>query len=233
MLHDELTLPPAPPADQLIRLLNRYAPFQPVPLCPEIRAFTAVSLVGIWEAAEALAGTVLQAPFWAWPWAAGIALARTILDSPDIVRGRTVLDFGAGGGVSSLACAIAGADRVVANDVDSWAIAVARLAAERQGLSIETMQADLAREPERVLGFDIVLCGDLAYDRSKASAEQNALEGALRAGARVFAADAGRTYFDPGSARLIATYEIPVPVDLEGAPTRITRVYEAVAKERI
>jgi predicted nicotinamide N-methyase len=75
-----------------------------------------------------------------------------------------------------------------------------------------------------------VLCGDLAYDRSRASAERNALEGALRAGARVFAADAGRTYFDPGSARLIATYEIPVPVDLEGAPTRLTRVYEAVER---
>ena len=215
-----------PPAEQLIRLLDRYAPFERVPLCPELQAFRAVSLVGIWEAAETLAGHDLPAPFWAWPWAAGVGLARTILDSPDIVQGRRVLDFGAGGGVSSLACALAGAAAVTANDADPWALAVARLAAKRQNLSIETLHADLAREPDRALGFDIVLCGDLAYDRGAASAERDALRGALRAGARVFVADAGRTYFSPGSARLIATYEIAVPVDLEGIPLRTARIYE-------
>lgn len=226
MLPEDAVAAPPPSPEKLSGLLDAYAPLEPVPLCPEIRAFTAKSLVGVWEAAEALAGRVLPAPFWAWPWAAGIALARTILDSPDIVRGRRVLDFGAGGGVSSLACALAGAASVVANDVDPWAIAVARLAAERQNLSLETMLADITREPQLLLGYDVILCGDLAYDRSAAAAERNALARALSNGAHVLVADAGRTYFRPGTARLIASYDVPVPVDLEGSAMRMTRVYE-------
>lgn len=216
---------PGPP-DTLPRLLDAFAPLTTVPLCPELRAFTAHSLVGVWEAAEAAVGRVLPAPFWAYPWPAGIALARVVLDAPDIVRGRSVLDFGAGGGVSSLACALAGAARVVANDVDPWAVAVASLAARRQALEIETMQADLARDPARAIGFDVVLCGDLGYDRSAALMEREALVGALRGGARILVADAGRTYFSDASARLLATFEIPVPSDLEGGPLRTAVVYE-------
>lgn len=226
MLHEDSVAAPPPSAEALSRLLDVHAPLEPVPLCPEVMAFTAISLVGVWEAAEALAGRVLPAPFWAWPWAAGIALARTILDTPEIVRGRRVFDFGAGGGVSSLACALAGAASVVANDVDPWAITVARLAAERQNLSLETMLADITREPHLLLGHDVILCGDLAYDRSTAGAERNALSNALSNGAHVLVADAGRAYFRPGSARLIATYQVPVPIDLEGDRMRVARVYE-------
>jgi predicted nicotinamide N-methyase len=224
---DSLT-PPSTGA--LARVLDTNAPFVPVPMVPGLRAFTATSLVGLWEAAEALAGHELPAPFWAWPWAAGIALARTISDAPDLVRGRRVLDFGAGGGVSSIACALAGAARVVANDVDPWALAVTTIAAERHGVNVEVLHADLAARPELALGFDVVLCGDLAYDRSTATAERGALEGALRSGSRVFVADAGRTYFDPGSSRHVATWDIDVPMDLEGRAVRTTRVYELSAE---
>ena len=216
----------SPPGDEaLSELLDTYAPLTPVPLCPEISAFRARSLVEIWEAAERLAGGTLPAPFWAFPWAAGQALARVILDEPEHVHARCVLDFGAGGGVSALACARAGAARVVANDMDAWALAVTRIAAARQGLCVQTLLADLTTCVERVEGCDVILCCDLNYDRSAAPRERAVLDAARVNGSRVFVADAGRTYFDASDLELLASFDVPVPRDLEGCEVRTARVY--------
>ena len=80
-----------PTRAQMAQLLERYAPLRPVPLCPELRAHYAHSLIEVWEAAERLAGRPLPAPFWAYPWAGGIALARVLLDQPQLTRGKRVL----------------------------------------------------------------------------------------------------------------------------------------------
>jgi predicted nicotinamide N-methyase len=215
-----------PDEEALAALLDTYAPFSPVPLCPEIHAFHARSLVDVWEAAERMAGYTLPAPFWAYPWAAGQALARVILDAPERVRDLRVLDFGAGGGVASLACARAGAAQVIANDVDAWALAVTRIAARRQGLKLQTMFADLTTTPEPCTQFDVVLCCDLNYDRSATPGERAVLESARSAGARILVADAGRTYFDAAGLTLLATFDVPVARDLEGGELREARVYK-------
>lgn len=217
---------PPPPGDAaLLALLEAHAPPAAVPLCPEIEVFQARSLVDIWEAAEHLAGDDLPSPFWAYAWPAGSALARVILDRPQYVRGRFVLDFGAGGGVASLAAAAAGADRVVANDIDPWAVAVARLAAERQRVRLTTLHADLTRDPESAPDFDVLLCSDLAYERAAAPGQLAFIQAALHAGRTVLVADAGRTYFDDCGLEQLAAYEIRVPDDLEGVSTRTARVY--------
>lgn len=215
------------PSDAAIEaLLDAHCDFAAAPLCPEVRAFHARSLVGIWEAAEALAGRTVDPPFWAYPWAAGQAIARVVLDEPERVRGLRVLDFGAGGGVAAFACALAGAAHVVANDVDPWALAVCRIGALRQALRVETLVADLTADPSAVGDFDVVLCGDLGYDRSATPRERAVLESARAAGARVLAGDAGRTYFDPAGLRPVATFEVPVPRDLEGGDRRVARIFE-------
>jgi predicted nicotinamide N-methyase len=215
------------PADAAIEeLLDAHADFSPVPLCPQVHAFHARSLVGIWEAAETLAGEPLGAPFWAWPWAAGQALARVVLDAPQRVRGLRVLDFGAGGGVAAFACAVAGARQVIANDVDPWALAVTRIAARRQGLDIETLGADLTADPTAVRAFDVLLCGDLGYDRSATPRERAVLDAARAAGVRVLAGDAGRTYFDATDLIPVASFDVHVPHDLEGRDRRVTRIFE-------
>jgi predicted nicotinamide N-methyase len=215
----------AQPPPEFAALLDEVAPFTPVPLCPEILAFQAISLVAVWTAAEQLAGIALPAPFWAFAWPAGSALARVILDQPELVRGRRVLDLGAGGGVGAIACARAGARRVVANDIDAWALEVTRIAAVRQHVAVETLLGDLTGDMAIAHDFDVVLAADLAYERSATPRERGFLEAARRNGAVVLIADAERTYFDASGLNLIAEYMLPVVYDLEGKRTRVARVY--------
>jgi predicted nicotinamide N-methyase len=218
---------PDPPTDRdLEALLDEHASFGSVPLCPAVSAFSARSLVEIWEAAERLADARLPSPFWAYPWPAGIGLARSILDRPALVAGRSVTDVGAGGGVASFACARAGARRIVACDIDPWALAVTRIGAARQHLAVETLQADVTESPETLDEFDVVLCGDLAYDRSTALRERAALQRAADRGALVLVADAGRTWFQPTGMRLHQEWSVPVAADVEGTAQRTVRVFD-------
>jgi predicted nicotinamide N-methyase len=215
----------APPRAALERLLAGHAPLSAVPLCPEIRAHCAHSLVDLWQAAEQVAGQALPSPFWAYPWAGGCALARVILDAPQHVAGRAVLDFGAGGGVTALACAYAGAAEVTANDIDPWALDVTRIAAAAQQLSVATLGDDICETPALVDDFDVVLCSDLSYERSQAPRQRAVLERAVRGGATVLVADAERTYFSADGMQLLAEFEVAVPFDLEGRTSRVARCY--------
>jgi predicted nicotinamide N-methyase len=217
--------PPPPDEETLGRLLDDHAPLTPVPACPSVSAFGATSLVDVWQAAERVAGCVLPAPFWAFPWPAGIALARVLFDDPDLVRSRSAIDVGAGGGVSCFAAARCAAGRVVACDMDPWALAVVRLGARRQGLRVETVRAELTETAGLLAGHELILCGDLAYDRSRATAERAAIESAVEAGAVAILADAGRTYFDAGGLELLAEYELDVVRDLEGSERKVARVW--------
>lgn len=264
---DEIASGPAPAPDPaaLAALLDEYAPLAPAPLVPEVRVFQGRVLLELWGAAERLAGRTLPPPFWGYPWPGGISLARTVLDRPELVAGARVLDLGTGGGVAALAAKVAGAREVVANDQDPWAIATALIAAERQGLELTPLLADLAGEVDRGAGrlaaageagagnadpddvarpttgalgvrggeihtessaaYDVVLCGDLSYERSVAPKIRSFLERARAGGAVVLAADAGRAYFDATGFTLLTEYIVPVPRDLEGATERRARVY--------
>jgi predicted nicotinamide N-methyase len=216
---------PAPRRSALEALLEQHAPLTAAPLCPELRIHYAHSLVDVWEAAERLGGQPLPSPFWAYPWAAGCALARLLLDEPALVRGRRVLDFGCGGGIVSLAAARTGALQVTANDIDAWALLVTQIAAESQSLDVESLGADLCAEPGLVDQYDVVLCSDLAYERRQAPHQRAVLERAHRNGALVLIADAGRTYFDDTGLELLSEHEIDVPLDLEGRRSRVARCY--------
>lgn len=217
----------AAPNDRVLtELLEEFAPFGPAPLSPEISVFQGRSLVAVWEAAEKIAGENLPAPFWAYPWAAGCGLARVVLDHPPLLQGKRVLDVGAGGGIVSIACAVAGASSVTANDVDPWALAVTRLAAQRQSIELELLEADLTNDSAAAEPFDVVLCSDMAYEKRMAPRYHTLLLRAKNVGARVFVADAGRTYFDPTEMKQIAEFTLKVPRDLEGVEVRTARVFE-------
>src|SRR6266566_4304310 len=92
------------------------------PLVPEIRLHLATEVTPIWEATEeSLARGAVPPPYWAFAWAGGQALARYLLDHPEMVAGRAVLDFGAGSGLVAIAAAKAGALSVFAAEIDHFA----------------------------------------------------------------------------------------------------------------
>src|SRR3954447_24108729 len=136
------------------------------PLVPELRLHLAHEAVPLWIKTEEELGEIgLPPPFWAFAWAGGQALARYILDRPETVRGRRVLDFASGSGLVAIAAMKAGAAEGTASDIDSFAIAAMGLNAKANSVSINPLQADIVGQDQ---GWDTVLAGDICYERDLA-----------------------------------------------------------------
>jgi predicted nicotinamide N-methyase len=189
-----------------------------VPLVPGVRLYLGDDAISIWEQTQTQAGEPdRQPPFWAFPWPGGQALARYLLDHREVVAGRSVLDLGSGSGLTAIAAALAGACRVLASDVDEFAIAAAGLNAALNDVRIETAGDMLDGD---AAGFDVVLAGDIWYQRELAARTLGLLRRAAAHGAVVLAGDVGRAFLPRGELRELAAYEIPVVADLENAPTK-------------
>jgi len=218
---------PTAPAEHFIRSVT--APAR-VPFVPEIVLFQALDAIALWEQTEQRAGVNgLPPPFWAFPWAGGQALARYVLDHPDTVRGRRVLDLAAGCGLVSVAAKLAGAARVVADEVDPTAVAAIGLNATANDVVVEALLADLLVPglPARTSGVgehDVVLAGDVFYQRDMADAVWPYLQRHVAAGALVLVGDPGRGYPPASGIVELARYEVPVVRDLEDRDTRSTAV---------
>jgi predicted nicotinamide N-methyase len=209
-------------------LLAHTSPSFP-PACPEIRTREATSLIPLWEAAEKLAGAEVEPPFWAYSWPGGQALARYVLDMPEVVRGKSVLDLGSGNGVLALAARFAGALRVMANDIDQAAGWMLELNAVENGLpmkdgSMEFCSKDLLSAVPPVPPFEVILAGDLFYSRDMAARVEAWLRKAATLGAEVLVGDPGRAYMPREGLRLLESYEIPVSPEIESASSRKTSV---------
>ena len=195
-----------------------------VPFVPEIRTYQADDAIGLSEITEQRhGGPGLAPPFWAFPWAGGQALARYVLDRPDLVAGRTVLDLAAGSGLVALAASLAGARSVVANEIDPYAIAAIELNAAANEREIQTYQANLL--VESVSDADVVLAGDVFYNRDMAAAMLGFLRAARDRGAVVLAGDPGRAYVPTADLVVAATYDVPVIRDLEDVDVKESTVW--------
>jgi predicted nicotinamide N-methyase len=139
---------------------------RPVPHAPELVLHVADEATALWQKTEEELGEIgLPPPFWAFAWAGGQALARYVLDHPEAVRARHVLDFASGSGLVAIAAMTAGAARVTACDIDPFAVAAMDLNAAANGVAIEAVQADLIGQDQ---GWDVVLAGDICYERDLA-----------------------------------------------------------------
>jgi predicted nicotinamide N-methyase len=188
------------------------------PLLPEIRLQLATEITPIWQASESeLAAANLPPPFWAFAWAGGQALARYLLDRPETVRGRRALDFGAGSGVVAIAAALAGAATVEAAEIDPVACAAIRLNAALNGVALEVLEADVIGRRDRL---DIVLAGDMCYERPLAERLVQWLAAAAGRGATVLLGDPGRTYLPIASLAEVARYRVPTSLELEDRTER-------------
>lgn len=192
---------------------------------PEITLLVATDVVALWEAIAAdgaAEGTdpPEEPPFWAAAWPGGQALARYVLDHPDVVRGRSVLDLGSGSGLVAVAAVLAGAAAVVASEIDPYGRAAIAANAEVNAVSGVTVTGDLLdREPPEV---SVVLAGDVCYDRLMTERVLPFLEVARRRGMDVLIGDPGRPYLPHDRLTALSVVEVP---DTEGSQVRSTTVW--------
>ena len=199
------------------------------PLVPEIRLHLATEITPLWQATETmLAASQLPPPYWAFAWAGGQALARHVLDHPELVRGRDVLDFGAGSGLLALAAASAGARSVLAADIDPVAAAAIALNAALNRLSVITTTADLIGGSARP--WQVILVGDMCYERPLAERLTRWLQQLVQQGATVLLGDPGRNYLPQSGLEALAQYRVPTPLDLEDRDWRDGIVWRLVVQ---
>ncbi|WP_132805696.1 class I SAM-dependent methyltransferase [Tepidamorphus gemmatus] len=196
----------------------------PVPLCPEILLHVADEALALWQRTEQELDEIgLPAPFWAFAWAGGQALARHVLDHRDTVAGRHVLDLGAGSGLVGIAAMRAGAASVTAIDPDPWAIAAIGLNAAANGVNVTAVEGDgLDGEAS---GFDVVLIGDLFYEQPLAERLLAFVERAHRGGAAILIGDPGRSYLPRHRLVRLAEYSVPTTRALEDSEIKRTAVW--------
>ncbi|MEA1677017.1 class I SAM-dependent methyltransferase [Nitrospirillum sp. BR 11163] len=197
-------------------------------LVPELTLLTASEITPLWQATEAtLAAKDLPPPFWAFPWAGGQAVARHVLDHPELVRGARVLDFAAGSGLIAIAAAKAGAASVLAVEIDAYAITAIGLNAGLNGVSVTAVERDVVDQPQP--DIDVVLVGDVCYERPMAERVMAWLRGLVGAGALVLMGDPGRTYLPKQGLTPLATYRVPTTLELEDRTHRDSVVWRVEA----
>ena len=176
----------------------------------------------LWRATQAWLGQVgIDVPFWSVPWAGGQALARYVLDHPEVVRGLDVVDFGAGSGLVAIAAMKAGAARVRAVDIDPLAEAAIALNSLENGALVSTTCANMVGDPK--LDADVLLAGDVWYERAPAARFATWFGKLARRRVRILTGDPERAYV-PSRLVELARYEVPTAADLESSPLRTTRV---------
>lgn len=200
------------------------------PLTPEIRLHLATEIVPIWKSTEEeLAAQGVPPPFWAFAWAGGQALARYLLDNAALVAGKRVLDFATGSGIVAIAVMKAGAASVTAVEIDDFAIAATRLNAEANEVCVEAVYEDIIG---RDGGWDVVLAGDVCYEREMSARVFDWLSALVRRGALVLIGDPGRNYLPKERLEPLATYEVQTTRELEDREIRRTTVYRVSAPTR-
>jgi len=195
----------------------------PTALAPEIRLHVADEATELWQRTEDELGAIgLPPPFWAFAWAGGQGLARHVIDHRDLVAGRSVLDSASGSGLVAIAAALAGAASVEASEIDDFALAAIALNAAQNGVAVRVRPGDLVGADE---GWDVVLAGDVSYQRDMAEAVTAWLAGLAGRGATVLIGDPWRSYLARDRLEPIAEFSVPVTRALEDTEIKRTGVF--------
>lgn len=197
---------------------------QSPPHTPELVLHLADEITPIWRLTEEELGAMgLPPPFWAFAWAGGQAVARYVLDHPDEVASRRVIDFACGSGLVGIAARKAGAAEVLCADIDPFCAAAVALNAQANGVEAAFTGRDLLDAPPPAC--DVILAGDICYEKPLAERVLAWLAVAHEAGARVLIGDPGRTYFPKQGLTNLARYEVATTRELEDMEVKRTGVW--------
>jgi predicted nicotinamide N-methyase len=198
------------------------------PLVPEIRLHLATEITPIWQATEeTLAQGQVPPPFWAFAWAGGQALARYILDHPETVAGKNVLDLASGSGMVAIAAAKAGARHVTASDIDPVAAVAITLNTALNDVTVSIETRDLLdRGPA---GWAVVTAGDVLYEAPMSLRMLAMLRRTAARGRLALLGDPGRAYLPREGLVECARYAVPVSRELEDRDVRDGVVYRVLA----
>jgi predicted nicotinamide N-methyase len=197
---------------------------QPVSHAPEISLWLADEVTPLWRlTVEELGEMGLPPPFWAFAWAGGQAIARWLLDHPETVRGRRVVDFASGSGLVGVAAMKSGATSVLCADIDPFCRAAVALNAEANGVSLGFTDADLLVAPPPQA--DLILAGDVCYEKPMTERVLTWLRQARASGAEVLIGDPGRSYFPREGLEFLAEYSVPTTRELEDQEVKRSRVW--------
>jgi len=242
---------PAPPSAP--QIIQAGTTLRRIPLVPEIRLYQASEPIAAWQHTERATGrTGLDPPFWAFAWAGGQALARYLLDHPEAVAGRQVIDVASGSGLVAIAAALAGAAAVTAYDIDPLAAAAITLNAAANGVAIQAVCADvltqaappapatdvltqaappapatdvLTQAAPPAPATDLVLVADAFYEQDLAGQVLAFLDRCHARGAAVLAGDFGRRYLPQARLVPLASYDVPGLAALEDRDVKRTTVW--------
>jgi predicted nicotinamide N-methyase len=192
-------------------------------IVPEVQLHVADDVVALWEAMETEGGGAAQVPpFWAAAWPGGQALARYVLDTPELVAGRRVLDLGSGSGLVAVAAALAGASGVLASDVDPYSHTAIALNAQVNDVSgIEVVGDVLDGDGCDV---DVLLAGDVCYDREMTGRVLPFLFRSWTGGCTVLVGDPGRRYLPAEGLVEVAAYDVPEVDEDQVRRTKVLRL---------
>ncbi|MGH6763393.1 MAG: class I SAM-dependent methyltransferase [Phyllobacterium sp.] len=215
--------PLKPDSEQARRFILANTALQSPPHVPEIKLYLADEAHELWLRTEDELATIgLPPPFWAFAWAGGQGVARYVLDNTQLFRSRTVLDFASGSGLVAIAAAKAGAAPVTATDIDAFCLPAMRLNAEANGVAFTPLISDVVDTDQ---GWDIVLAGDVFYDKAMTDRIVPWLGRLARRGALVIAGDPGRSYLPKDRLSELAVYTVPVTHALEDSEVKRTTVW--------
>lgn len=190
-----------------------------------LRLYQADEVTPLWlMTEEALEQERLAPPFWAFAWAGGQALARYLLENPQIVRGKRVLDIACGSGLVGIAAARAGAAQVICNDIDPYAEAAVALNADLNDVAITFTGGDLLNSP--VPPVDLILAGDICYEKTMSDTMLSYFRRAQHDNIAVFIGDPHRSYFpSQGGLKKVAGYTISTHADIEDTREKAASVW--------
>jgi len=197
---------------------------QAVPHAPEISLWLADEITPIWKMTEEELGALgLPPPFWAFAWAGGQAIARWLLDNPEEVRGRTMLDFATGSGLVGIAALKAGAASVTGCDIDPFCAAAVAVNAQANGVAMGFTGDNLLDAPPPVV--DLICAGDVCYEKPMTERVLDWLASARAQGTRVLLGDPGRTYLPKTGLNFLAEYRVQTTRELEDYEIKRTCVW--------